>query len=157
MLPKVTGGSHCLTYHPGYCFLPSFEADKGTVHVFNHLPEFLRDFLFCSEILDISMSDVTKSGMKYGDKSSVDRMSKTRKWSHGGMSGGYGSKSLHGIGQGASPEEKGGHKNNKLGKNQSGLPKMYPGRKQYEMIIQRKEGGHNPKDFNGRRRKTEDF
>ena len=65
VLPKATGGSHWLTYHPGYmyCFLPSFEADKGTVHVFDHLPDFLRDFLFCSEILDISMSDVTKSGI----------------------------------------------------------------------------------------------
>ena len=48
------------------------------------------------------------------------------------------------VGQGASPEEKGGHKNNKFGKNQSGLPKMYPGRKQYEIINQRKEGGHAP-------------
>ena len=54
------------------------------------------------------------------------------------------------VGQGASPEEKGGHKNNKFGKNQSGLPKMYPLRKQYEIINQRKEGGHITKDFNGR-------
>ena len=46
--PKPTGGSHWLTYQPAYtyCFLPSFEADRGTVQAYDYLPDFLLDFFF---------------------------------------------------------------------------------------------------------------
>ena len=52
VLPKPTGASHWLEYLPGYmyCFLPSFEAEKGTVKVYSYLPEIVRDFCFAVPI-----------------------------------------------------------------------------------------------------------
>jgi hypothetical protein len=48
----ATGGTHWLGFLPNhmYCFLPSYEVDKGQVEVFDYIPEFLKDFLFCMEI-----------------------------------------------------------------------------------------------------------
>ena len=45
--PKPTEVSHWLEYLPGYmyCFLPSLNADEGTVHVYDYVPDFLLDFL----------------------------------------------------------------------------------------------------------------
>ena len=49
---KPTGGTHWLEFLPNhvYCFLPSFEADVGKVQIFDHMPEYVKDFLFCMEI-----------------------------------------------------------------------------------------------------------
>ena len=50
--PNITGGTHWLELLPDwvYCFVPSMEIDKGTVHVYDHMPEFVKDFDFCMEI-----------------------------------------------------------------------------------------------------------
>ena len=74
--PKATGGFHWLEYLPGYmyCFLPSYEADRGTIQVYDYLPDFLLDFLYCAEIHGLILdkiskypdeSDDTKSNRKY--------------------------------------------------------------------------------------------
>ena len=49
---KPTGGSHWIEFLPNhvYCFLPSFEADAGKVQIFDHMPEYVKDFMFCMEI-----------------------------------------------------------------------------------------------------------
>ena len=56
VLSRETGGSHWLTYLPGYmyCFVPSYEAVKGTVTVYDYLPDFLLDFQFCAKIQDVN-------------------------------------------------------------------------------------------------------
>ena len=53
--PKRTGGTHWLEYMPGhaYCFLPSLAAYKGQPFVYNHVPEFLKDFQYYMEIGDV--------------------------------------------------------------------------------------------------------
>ena len=33
-----------------YCFVPSFEADKGTAFAYDYIPDFLFGFSFCAEI-----------------------------------------------------------------------------------------------------------
>jgi hypothetical protein len=50
--PHPTGGTHWLQFLPDhvYCFLPSLDADKGEVRVFEHPPKFLDDFLYSEEI-----------------------------------------------------------------------------------------------------------
>jgi hypothetical protein len=37
---------------PGYmyCFLPSYEATKGTVQVYSYIPDIVLDFLYFAEI-----------------------------------------------------------------------------------------------------------
>ena len=52
VLPSATGGTHWLEYLPDhlYCFLPSFEADKGKVEVYDYMPTFVKDFLFSIQI-----------------------------------------------------------------------------------------------------------
>ena len=53
--PQRTGGKHWLEYMPGYayCSLPSFAAYKGQPFVYNHVPEFLKDFPYYMEIDDV--------------------------------------------------------------------------------------------------------
>lgn len=47
-----TGGTHWLRFLPNqmYCFLPSFDEDKGHIEVLDYIPEYLKDFQFCIEI-----------------------------------------------------------------------------------------------------------
>ena len=54
--PKPTGVSHWLEYLPGYmyCFLPSLNADEGTVQAYNYVPDFLLDFLYYAEIQKVT-------------------------------------------------------------------------------------------------------
>ena len=56
--PKATGGTHWLEFLPDhvYCFLPSLLSDKGEVRVAEHIPEYVKDFLYCMEILQVSRS-----------------------------------------------------------------------------------------------------
>ena len=56
VLPRATGGSHWLSYLPGYmyCFVPSYEADKGNVFAYDYLPDFLLNFQFCVEIKKVT-------------------------------------------------------------------------------------------------------
>ena len=51
---QPTGGEHWLEFMPDhvYCFLPSFE-NKGTVLVYDHMPEFIRNFFYCMEIQQV--------------------------------------------------------------------------------------------------------
>ena len=53
--PERTGGSHFLEYLPGhaYCFIPSLAAYKGQPFVYNHVPEFLKDFQYYMEINEV--------------------------------------------------------------------------------------------------------
>ena len=53
--PESTGGTHWLEHMPGYVFyfLPSFAADKGRPFVYDHVPDFLKDFPFYMEIKDV--------------------------------------------------------------------------------------------------------
>ena len=81
VLPKATGGSHWLTYLPGYvyCFVPSYEADKGTAFAYDHFPDFLLDFQYCVEIteLNFDLSDGNNShqgGLGDGNKSKQEGM-----------------------------------------------------------------------------------
>ena len=50
--PKPTGATHWIQFLPNhvYCFLPSLEADMGKVQIFDHMPEYVKEFLFCIEI-----------------------------------------------------------------------------------------------------------
>ena len=50
--PVPIGTDHWLSLMPGYvyCFVPSFEAYVGEVHVYSHMPEFINNFQFCMEI-----------------------------------------------------------------------------------------------------------
>ena len=60
MVPaKATGGKHWLRFLPDhvYCFLPLFEIDKGEIHIFKSMPDFLRDFFFCMEIKDVTADE----------------------------------------------------------------------------------------------------
>ena len=52
MKPKLTGGTHWLEFLPDhvYCFLPSVRGDVGLVQVYHHMPDFVKEFLFCMEI-----------------------------------------------------------------------------------------------------------
>ena len=47
-----TGGSHWMEYLADhmYCFLPSYDSDKGKVQVYEYIPEFVKEFLFCMTI-----------------------------------------------------------------------------------------------------------
>ena len=90
VLPNATGGTHWLTYLPGcmYCFLPSFEADKGTVYVYDHIPDFLLDFLYCTEILNITDGGkTTEHGNKayQGNdfKSNLGKINDSNNFKHG--------------------------------------------------------------------------
>ena len=58
--PRATGGSHWLTYHPGYmyCFVPSYHADKGSVYAYDYLPEFLSEFSYCAEIKMVTFDHI---------------------------------------------------------------------------------------------------
>jgi hypothetical protein len=51
-LAKPTGGTHWIEFLPNhvYCFLPSIEVDVGKVRCYDHMPEYVKDFLFCMEI-----------------------------------------------------------------------------------------------------------
>ena len=55
VLPKATGTAHWLEYLPGhmYCFLPSLEAENGTVKVYSYFPDIVRGFLFSVPIENI--------------------------------------------------------------------------------------------------------
>jgi hypothetical protein len=48
----ATGGTHWLRFLPDhmYCFLPSFNLEEGQIQVYDYIPEFLKDFLYCMEI-----------------------------------------------------------------------------------------------------------
>ena len=50
--PVPTGGSHWLEFLPNhmYCFLPSYEAEKGQVKVYGYIPRQLADFLYCMKV-----------------------------------------------------------------------------------------------------------
>ena len=50
--PIPTGGSHWLQFLPNhmYCFLPSYEVDKGKVKVYAYIPRQLADFLYCMKV-----------------------------------------------------------------------------------------------------------
>ena len=52
---EPTGGTHWLESMPGhvYCFIPSFNVNKGTAVVYNYMPEFLKDFKYCMEIKQV--------------------------------------------------------------------------------------------------------
>ena len=53
--PLLTGGVHWLEFLPGhvYCFLPSLRGDVGSVRVYDHMPEFIKDFSLCMEIKEV--------------------------------------------------------------------------------------------------------
>ena len=50
---KNTGGTHWLEFLPNhvYCFLPSYEGNRGTVQVHTSMPDYLKEFLFCMQVL----------------------------------------------------------------------------------------------------------
>ena len=56
---KATGGTHWLQFLPDhvYCFLPSFEIDKGQVEIHDHIPDFVKDFYFCMEIEQVEKAN----------------------------------------------------------------------------------------------------
>ena len=68
VLPRATGDSHWLSYLPGYmyCFVPSYEADKGNVFAYDYLPDFLLDFPFCAEIDKVTFE------LSYGNNTNLD-------------------------------------------------------------------------------------
>ena len=33
-----------------YCFLPSLHAEEGSFRIYNHMPEVIKDFLFCIQV-----------------------------------------------------------------------------------------------------------
>ena len=49
---KITGGTHWLEFLPNhvYCFLPSYEGNRGTVQVHASMPDFVKEFLFCMQV-----------------------------------------------------------------------------------------------------------
>ena len=53
--PHHTGGTHWIEYLPGYsyCFVPSFEANRGNPYVYRDIPDFLKDFSFFMEIKEV--------------------------------------------------------------------------------------------------------
>ena len=55
--PERTGGSHFLEYLPGhaYCFIPSFDANKGGSFVYPFVPDFMKEFSFYTEIEDVRL------------------------------------------------------------------------------------------------------
>ena len=77
--PKATGGFHWLEYLPGYmyCFLPSFEADRGAVYVYDYLPDFLLDFLYCAEIFNVTSEPMSKQSEQCGKDKSNKKMMNT--------------------------------------------------------------------------------
>ena len=50
---KLTGGTHWVEFLPNhvYCFLPSYEGNRGTVQVHASMPDFVKEFLFCMQVL----------------------------------------------------------------------------------------------------------
>ena len=50
--PIPAGGSHWLQLLPHYmyCFLPSYEADKGKAKVYNFIPGQLAEFIYCMKV-----------------------------------------------------------------------------------------------------------
>ena len=110
VLPRATGGSHWLTYLPGYmyCFVPSIEASKGTALAYNYIPDFLLEFLFCAEIKNVTfeLSGCNNTNMDTqsdGSKGSMraDEKSNQSGWSYGNKSGlralSYGNKFNSGL------------------------------------------------------------
>ena len=57
---KATGGSHWLEYLADhmYCFLPSYDRDKGKVQVYDYIPEFVKEFLFCLTIEEVMSKEL---------------------------------------------------------------------------------------------------
>ena len=43
---------HWIEFMPDhvYCFIPSFEIDKGEAFVYDHMPDLVKQFLYCQEI-----------------------------------------------------------------------------------------------------------
>ena len=110
VLPRATGGSHWLTYLPGYmyCFVPSFEAKKGTALAYNYIPDFLLDFLFCAEIKKVTfelygcnntnmdtLSHGSKGWVSADDESNQSGRGYSNKYSLGALS--YGNKFNSGL------------------------------------------------------------
>ena len=58
---RATGGTHWLEYLPGfmYCFVPSYDSHKGEVKVYDYIPEFIKDFLFCLTIEQVMCRKIT--------------------------------------------------------------------------------------------------
>ena len=50
--PLPTGRSHWLEFIPNhmYLFLPSYEADKGKVKVYDFIPRQVTDFMYCMKV-----------------------------------------------------------------------------------------------------------
>ena len=118
-----------------YCFIPSYEADKGTAYAFDHRAEFLKEFQFYTEIQRVTFDHI--GGNNSRDKSNKGRINGINNSNQGKMGGcskfnqkkmyecnksnqtritfndkshKKNVKSQHGIGQGASPGQKGGQK-----------------------------------------------
>ena len=64
--PKATGGSHWLEFLPDhvYCFLPS-DFSKGIVHVFDHVPDCVTDFLYSMEIDPVRYFKQNRQSLKF--------------------------------------------------------------------------------------------
>ena len=54
--PTATGGTHWLEHLPDhvYCFVPSFDMDKGQVVVYDHIPQWLTEFKYSMEIIEVN-------------------------------------------------------------------------------------------------------
>ena len=68
--PQPTGGTHWLRFLPDhvYCFLPSFDIDKGEVEAHQGLPYFLKNFLYSMEILKTKFIPATETSKKNQNK-----------------------------------------------------------------------------------------
>ena len=55
VLAVATGGSHWVELLPDhvYCLIPSFDIHKGIVKIYDVMPDFLKDFLYCMEIKQV--------------------------------------------------------------------------------------------------------
>ena len=75
--PHPTGGTHWIEFLPDhvYCFLPSFDVDKGEVEVHQNSPEFLDNFLYSNEILIAKLAQTSEMNDKREKK-----MDLPKKW-----------------------------------------------------------------------------
>ena len=56
----ATGSSHWLEYFADhmYCLLPSYDRAKGKVQVYDYIPEFVKEFLFCLTIEEVMSKEL---------------------------------------------------------------------------------------------------
>ena len=61
-----------------YCFVPSYEADKGTAFAYDHIPDFMLDFQFYAEIEKVTFE------LYGGNNTNLEKLSDSNKENKGG-------------------------------------------------------------------------